>query len=410
MDTASVVDLVQRLAGVHTGDVTGRADLEDALRSVGRVESWLAGTKAAVTTRLAAQVPFPEQTIATCTRGSSRDAAADKARADTLEAAPSLAAALGRADITAGHVDAFTRASRSLDADEQSELFDRLDRGLLDIAAVAGIDEWRRRLSSEIRSIRRDDGTERLERQRRAVRLRTWTDGDGMFCLSGRFDPLTGVRIAARLDHAVEALFARATPDTCPTDPIEKQHHLRGLALASLLDGAGATARPGRPEFVVVVDASQTDGAGAPLVDWGLPVELPVRVLADLMSEAQQHGDVHGIVVRNGVVLHAPGHLDLGRSTRLANRAQRRALRGLYATCAMPGCTVPYARCKLHHVIWWRHGGRTDLDNLLPVCTHHHTRIHDAGWEVSLGPDRTLTIRFPDGTVHTTGPPSRRAA
>ena len=99
-------------------------------------------------------------------------------------------------------------------------------------------------------------------------------------------------------------------------------------------------------------------------VDWGLPVEVPHRVLAGMVDD----GDQHAVVVRNGVVLHAPGELELGRTTRLASRAQRRALRALYSTCAIPGCPVRFDRCKLHHVVWWRHGGRTDLENLLPVC------------------------------------------
>jgi hypothetical protein len=51
-----------------------------------------------------------------------------------------------------------------------------------------------------------------------------------------------------------------------------------------------------------------------------------------------------------------------------------------------------------------------DTKPLRPVCTHHHTRVHDAGWNLRLGPNRELTITFPDGTVHNTGPPSRRAA
>ena len=76
----------------------------------------------------------------------------------------------------------------------------------------------------------------------------------------------------------------------------------------------------------------------------------------------------------------------------------------------MPGCSVRYSRCKLHHIIWWRNGGRTDLDNLLPICTHHHTKVHDAGWNLTLGPNRELTITLPDGTIHNTGPPNRRAA
>jgi hypothetical protein len=141
-------------------------------------------------------------------------------------------------------------------------------------------------------------------------------------------------------------------------------------------------------------------------VEWGLPVEVPLRVLAELFG----HGDVHAVVVRGGVVLHAPGVLELGRTTRLANRAQRRALRALYSTCAIPGCETHFDRCKIHHVRWWRHGGCTDLWNLLPLCVHHHSKVHDGGWVITLDADRNLTVRYPDGTVQATGPPSRRAA
>jgi hypothetical protein len=406
MDTPTVIEHVQRIAAVRGGDGLGRADLEDALRSVGRLQAWLTGAHASLTSELASLVSFPEQTIAECTRGSTRDAVKDKERADTLAGTPGLASALDDARVTAGHVDAVTRATKPLDAEQRQALLDRVDRGLLDVAEVATVDEFRRRLALEVRNIRRDDGVDRLERQRRATRVRTWTDAEGMWCLSGRFDPVSGVRLAARLDAAIEAAFAEATPDTCPDDPIEKQRHLAGLALASLIEGTAVSGRAGRPEYVVVVDSSDGDGAGGPVVDWGIPVEIPHRVLADLMGDA----GVHPIVVRNGVVIHAPGELRLGRTTRLANRAQRRALRALYATCAIPGCSVRYDRCTLHHVIWWRHGGRTDLDNLLPVCTHHHGTIHDHGWIIELGPNRELTIRFPDGTVRNTGPPARRAA
>jgi hypothetical protein len=141
-------------------------------------------------------------------------------------------------------------------------------------------------------------------------------------------------------------------------------------------------------------------------VDWGIPVEIPWAVLADLAAEA----DVGTVVVRNGVVLHAPGRLDLGRASRVASRAQRRALRGLYATCAIPGCAVKYDNCKLHHVIWWEHGGATDLHNLLPLCERHHHCVHDRGWILSLGPHRQLRVQTPDGQVMTTGPPRRQAA
>ena len=179
--------------------------------------------------------------------------------------------------------------------------------------------------------------------------------------------------------------------------------------LLSLLNGAGA--RVGRPEFIVVVDTREADGETGesvrePTIDWGFPVEVPARVLAVLFGRA----DVRAVIVRNGVVLYAGGELNLGRSTRLANRAQRRALRGLYPTCAVPGCYVRFDHTSIHHVVWWRHGGCTDLQNLLPVCSKHHHLVHEGGWALTLSPDRTLTVTLPDGIVMTTGPPARRAA
>jgi hypothetical protein len=321
-----------------------------------------------------------------------------------LTATPQLAEALSDGAITAGHVDALTRTSKKLDAGQRRELFERAD-ALAAVAAAATVDEFARRLELEATRLQTDDGMDRLERQRRAPRLSSWVDVEGMWNLRGRFDPLTGARLASKLDTTREALFAEQTPHGCSSDPIEKQHFLNAHALIRLLDSTAGSSTPRRDEFVVVIDADAPHPSG-PVAEFGIPVEIPAQVLAALAGTA----DVHAVVVCNGVVLHAPGQLNLGRSSRLANRAQRRALRGLYATCAIPGCSVHYDHCKLHHVIWWRHGGCTDLDNLLPVCVRHHHKIHDSRWQVTLGPNRQLTIRYPDGTVQTTGPPTIRAA
>jgi hypothetical protein len=321
-----------------------------------------------------------------------------------LTVTPKLAEALESGAITADHIDAVTRASKKLEPAQREELFERVDQ-LGAVASAATVDEFRRRVELEATRLQSGDGMDRLERQRRATRVPSWVDAEGMWNLRGRFDPLTGARLASKLDATREALFAEQTPDGCPTDPIEKQKFLNAHALIRLLDGVAGSNNPGRAEFVVVIDADAPHAAG-PVAEFSIPVEIPARVLATLAGTA----DVHAVVVCNGVVLHAPGELDLGRTTRLANRAQRRALRGLYTTCGIPGCSVHYDRCRLHHVIWWSHGGRTDLDNLLPVCAAHHTNIHHDGWILELGPNRQLTLRLPDGTVHTTAPPGRRTA
>jgi hypothetical protein len=409
MQLSAVVERVRQVSSVSGDPAVGRSAIESAITASAQIKAWLAAADARLATALATQVSFPEKAIADCTRESLRDAARATERADTLGKVPGFADALHGAAVTAAHVDAITSKAKPLTDSQRTEFFDRVS-GLIDVASSTTVDEFRRRLAIEARATARDDGMDRLERQRRNTALRVWTDHEGMWRFDGRFDPLSGVELDARLEAAVQTLFAETAPTTCPTDPVLKQHHLRALAFQRLiLDGGIGVGRPGRREVIIVLDADVPDGAGGPTIDWGIPVEIPDRVLADMCNDSD-HTDVHAVVVRNGVILHAPGELNLGRSTRLANRAQRRALRALYATCAIPGCSVRYNRCKLHHIIWWRHGGRTDLDNLLPVCTHHHSKIHDAGWKLSLGANRELTIDFPDGTIRNTGPPNRHAA
>jgi hypothetical protein len=369
---------------------------------------------------------FPEQAVADAAKTSLGQAAKSTERSNTLGVTPTLADALDDGAITAEHVDAVTRVSKKLDDSKREEFVQRAD-ALAEVARAGTVDEFARRLELEAKKLQGADGLDRLQRQRRNARARSWVDSDGMWNLSVKFDPVTGVKVAARIDAMVQALFGDKTPDSCPTDPIEKQRYLAARAVARLLldealsdsadtandrstdasddaNPAPQRSRPraGRPEFVVVIDADAPDQPG-PVAEFSIPVEIPARVLATLAGDA----DIHAVVVRNGVVLHAPGELNLGRSTRLANRAQRRALRGLYRYCAIPGCNVAYDHCKLHHIIWWRNNGRTDLDNLIPVCSTHHTRIHHDSWTIELGPHRQLTLTLPDGTTHTTDPPTR---
>ncbi len=423
MDVTAVIDRVRAVSAVRAAADADRSALEGGLRSIAVVRSWLTAAEADLASRLARCASFPEQAIAEAGRGSQSDAARVLERSGTLGAAPALADALDDGSVTPGHVDAVTKVAKGLDGAARGKLLERADR-LVGVAKHGSVSNFRKRLEREADSLRADDRSERFERQQRAARLRRWIDADGMWCLSGRFDPLTGVRLNARLQAEIEAAFAESVPESCPDDPLAKSEFLAACALARIINDGGAAQRPGRPEFVVAIEANddtanddeagthmseaQSTGGGGhrPRADWGLPVEIPWSVLVELFGD----GDVHPVIVRNGVVLSAPGELNLGRSTRLANRAQRRALRALYATCSIPGCETRFDHCKIHHVRWWRHGGRTDLQNLLPLCVHHHTRVHRDGWILALSTDRRLTLRLPDGTVHNTGPPGRRAA
>ncbi len=101
--------------------------------------------------------------------------------------------------------------------------------------------------------------------------------------------------------------------------------------------------------------------------------------------------------------------LYLGRESRVANRQQRRALRVMYRGCAIPGCEARFADCDIHHLLWFRRLGLTDIDNLLPICHRHHHSVHEGGSHLALDTRRNLTITYPDGNIQTTGPPKTRS-
>ena len=384
---------------------TDRALIAASIEASSRLAAWCEAQQIAGARALARLGIPAEVVLAQATRCNPREAERVIERSNTAQVAPAFGAALASGRIAGGHIDQLSISLRRLQPAQRTVLLADPTR-LLDLAAASTPDEFGRTLRAEERRLATDDGMSRLERQRAGVRLRSRTDLEsGMNIFTLTVDPVTGVMLHNKINAATEALFHSATPVGCPSDPLEKQAFLRGHALLSLIEGQGL--RLGRPEIVVVVDTTTPDPAtGAPTVDWGLPVEIPHRVLLDLFGRA----DVHTVIVRNGVVLHAPGELDLGRTTRLANRAQRRALRATYATCAIPGCSVRFDQCKIHHVDWWERGGPSDLWNLLPVCSKHHHCIHDGGWEIHLARDRTLTITQPGASTMTTGPPKRRAA
>jgi hypothetical protein len=341
----------------------------DRLQAAGRLRSWLDATVLALTVEVAETGGIPEVRLADAANLSGRSVMRELRRAGVVEQAPPLRVALADGDVSVDHVDAFGRALGNLDAALRPQLLDATDE-LVEIARAATPERFEKVLKQRVRDLLTEDDKEAiLARQRAATRVRAWVDQTtGMWNIRGEFDPVTGLLLQTALDARHDQLFAQAVPATAPTDPLERAAHLRGLALADLwLHGGGAV----RPEVVVVL---RPDGVGGTGADWRLPIEVPRRVLEELVADPATV--ITPIVVVDDLVLHAPGQLNLGRTTRLANRAQRRALQAVHPTCMVDGCEVPFHRCEIHHIVWWRNGGSTDLANLGPVCDHHHDEVH----------------------------------
>jgi hypothetical protein len=87
--------------------------------------------------------------------------------------------------------------------------------------------------------------------------------------------------------------------------------------------------------------------------------------------------------------------LEVGRTTRVVQPAQRTALAVRDGGCVFPGCGRPLAWCEAHHLRHWLHGGPTDLANLALVCRAHHRAVHEGGWRLHRQPDGRLTATPP---------------
>ena len=152
------------------------------------------------------------------------------------------------------------------------------------------------------------------------------------------------------------------------------------------------------PEISVLTDISVLiDGLHAcGLHETEDGIVLPVSTIRRLCCDAEI---IPTVLDGNGVPL------DVGRSKRTINRAQRRALRAMHRTCINPDCNVPFSQTKAHHIRWWvRDNGPTDISNLAPLCERCHHLVHEGGWTLTMTPDRIATWTRPDGTIHHTGP------
>ena len=98
--------------------------------------------------------------------------------------------------------------------------------------------------------------------------------------------------------------------------------------------------------------------------------------------------------------------LDLGRTKRLVTPALRIAVMARDLHCVFPGCDRASSWCDVHHLIPWSKGGPTSLENLVLLCRHHHTLVHEGGWRIEGTPGH-LDFYRPDGSQLGADPPPR---
>lgn len=382
------VDAVADVTELALLDVAAlRADaVENAMETVARLRAWTDATEARLVARadrLASKGRGAggRETARSNGRRTGADASRVADRAGTLEAKPDLADALEFGETSAAHVDALTRQAKDLPEEARRELFD--DDEITRDACRLPADTFAKLVRNKADKLRRTADPDPPARLSKWVRA-----SDGRHIINGDFDAATGAKVFAAIDAEVESL--------AQTQSLPKNDTTAATALVELTHrGLGAGPNDTPAEVLVIDAATLTDG----------PHD---HTVSETSSGAPVHPDTiqramcHAIVLPTVISTTTGTVLDIGRRARVANRAQRRALRAMYPSCAFPGCSVAFDHCQMHHLTPWQEGGRTDMANLLPLCSRHHHLAHEGRWRFSLDLDRTLHIHQPDGRLFQT--------
>jgi Domain of unknown function (DUF222)/HNH endonuclease len=268
-----------------------------------------------------------------------------------------------------------------------------------------------------------EDRAERQQGQRGLWLASTWA---GMVAVNGLLDPEAGQTLAA----ALEPLARPANAHDTRSGGQRRADALAELARRQLESGRLPQSGGVRPQLLVTVDLDTLLGPGGLGGEtgegWPLDPEACRRLACD------------GAVTRVLVTRQPPGHdrdhrgddldphdgsggegslaaqlqtalrllpptlggapsqpLEVGRTTRVVNAAQRHALVVRDGGCAFPGCDRPPGWCEAHHLVHWLDGGPTDLPNLALLCRAHHRAVHEGGWRLGRDPDGRLTATPP---------------
>ena len=219
------------------------------------------------------------------------------------------------------------------------------------------------------------DGTLEAEQaQQRRRFLRCVPDGSGMHRLTADLDSETAALAMAVL-HSLAAPKPPTAGERDDRTAGQRMHDALRSVLKLALRAGELPVSGGVPATVLITMTAEQfrSGTGLAVTSFGqrLTVEQSLRMADQAAIAWLVHNSVGGI-------------LGYGTTRRVASDKQTLALIARDQGCCFPGCTSPPEWTEKHHVIPWREGGRTDLDNLCLLCDYHHDRIDSGGWQVTM--------------------------
>ena len=210
---------------------------------------------------------------------------------------------------------------------------------------------------------------------------------DGMSPIRGHLDPQARATLDAVLaklaapgmcnpDDDNPCVDGQPTEEAVRTDyrsPAQRNHDALTAMGRALVASGQLGQHNGLPAAIIVTTTLQDLQAGAGQAVTGGGTLLPMREVIRLASHSH-----HYLAIFDQ---HTSEPLYLGRTKRLANRAQRIVLYARDRGCTKPGCTAPAYWCQVHHAEDdWSAGGSTDITNETRACGPDNRLVDTGGW------------------------------
>ncbi len=217
----------------------------------------------------------------------------------------------------------------------------------------------------------------KTERQRRRRKAALFNGDDDMVILHAELDPVSGERVKTALDAMCDRMYR----DDFQAGNDRTHQQRCADALVNLVtqtpnrasEGEAATGDDTADTSELVAQATTLlvkvdyDTLTGQLITAGLIDDTPIDI-DELRRIACDAGVIPAIFNAEGAPLY------LGRRQRAATQTQKLALQVRDKHCV--GCGIRATACEAHHILWWEHGGTTDITNLVLLCPKCHTKIH----------------------------------
>lgn len=365
-----------------------------ALRAVGHAQAHLMralGAKAALRPGDPDGVTVAEVTAATRWAPS---VARDRLRQGEMlvQDLPAALAALSEGSI--GFEQTTALCDLTQDAYDQDTIRE-IEARVLPLMPGRGLAATRAEISRAVQELDPDAGDRRHKRKRERRHVRLRPELDGMATLSAYLPAEDALSVHGKLTDTANA-HRRAHPEDIRSLEALRADALIGFVLGSGGDGAAGGARL-KAEVVVLAHidtllgiderCGEIDGVGpigaeqARRLAWDTDARWRLLVL-----------DAKGVGLAASWWRYSPG------------AALRRIVQLIHRTCMYPGCQVRAIDCQIDHLVPFGKGGFTLLENLAPLCRHHHQLKTKGYIKVRVLGDHRLEWTLECGAIHITQP------